>query len=225
MKRTLFKWIILSLGAVMLITSHKVYSTWRYAQETVGEINENPTMILKPFEYTPEEVLPEDDEGKNQVVLVENLVKGENGLNNPNSYLNKQIESRKNGAIFNIKPKRDTLGSMGVDQGEELEKLFSLASENLSFLIQFIDDDTYYIFTTDVELGENGSPNYKIGEEYISPIYRTIVEKNVNGTWEAQTSAKGYALSAYYEESRHNAHYSSIPSFDPDTWTAGTLTT
>lgn len=222
MKRSLFKWIILSLGAVMLITSHRVYSTWRYAQETVGEINENPTMILKPFEYTPEEVLPEDGEGKNQVVLVENLVKGENGLNNPDSYLNKQIETRKKGGLF--KPKRDTLGSMGVDQGEELEKLFSLASENLSFLIQFIDDNTYYIFTTDVELGENGSPNYKIGEEYISPIYRTIVEK-VNGTWEAQTSAKGYALSAYYEESNILGNVTFIPSFAPDTWTAGTLTT
>lgn len=220
MKRTLFKWIVLSLAAVMLITSHSVYSTWRYAQETVGEINENPTMILKPFEYAPEEVLPEDNEGKNQVVLVENLVKGENGLNKPNSYLNKQIEARKKGGLF--KPKRDTLGSMGVDQGKELEKLFSLASENLSFLIQFIDDDTYYIFTTDVELGENRNPNYKIGEEYISPIYRTIVE-NVNGTWEAQTSAKGYALSAYYEESNLLGNVTFIPSFDPDTWTAGTL--
>ena len=220
MKRTWFKWIVFSLGFIMLITSSRAYSTWRYAQEKVESITGSPATILNVFEYPPEEVLPDDVMGENHVVLLQDLVGDEKGLNKPDSYLNKQIKTRQNGVLGGlIKPKRDTLGSMGVDQGSELEKLFSLESENLSFLIQFINGDTYYIFTTEVDLGENGAPNYAIGT-VVSPIYRTIVEK-INGTWVTQTSAKGYALSAYYEESRHEANQTKIPSFDPDTWAAG----
>lgn len=219
MKRTLLKWILLSLGTIMLITTNSAYPTWRYAQQAIAEISQTFSKKIKPFEYVPEEVLPEEGEGNNHLVLIQNLLGEKNGLNNPNSYLNKQITARKNGSL--IKPKRDTLGSMGVDQKKELEKLFSLESQNLSFLIQFVDDDTYYIFTTEVDLGENGSPNYAI-RTYIAPIYRTIVKK-INGKWEAQTSAKGYAESAYYDESNYLGNVTRIPSFDPDTWEAGTL--
>ena len=222
MKRTWFKWIVFSLGFIMLITSSRAYSTWRYAQEKVESITGSPATILNVFEYPPEEVLPDDVMGENHVVLVSDLVGNEKGLNNPDSYLNEQIASRQKGGLF--KPKRDTLGSMGVDQGSELEKLFSLESENLSFLIQFINGDTYYIFTTEVDLGENGAPNYAIGT-VVSPIYRTIVEKNSDGVWETKTSAIGYALSAYYEESNILGNITKIPSFDPDTWATGTPST
>lgn len=218
MKRTFLKFSLISLLFIIIIISSSVYSTWCYANDSVANTTGLVGVTLQVFEYAPEEVLPEDDDGKNHVELVNNLVEGENGLNNPNSYLNAQIKNRQNGGLF--KPKRDTLGSMGVDQGDELEELFSLASQNLSFLIQFIDDSTYYIFTTEVDLGENGKPNYKIGEEYIAPIYRTIVEK-INGVWTSQTSAKGYALSAYYEESNIFVNVTKIPSFAPNTWTIG----
>ena len=218
MKRTFLKCSLISLLFIIIIISSSVYSTWCYANDNVANTTGLVGVTLQVFEYAPEEVLPEYDDGKNHVELVNNLVEGENGLNNPNSYLNAQIKNRQNGGLF--KPKRDTLGSMGVDQGDELEKLFSLASQNLSFLIQFIDDSTYYIFTTEVDLGENGKPNYKIGEEYIAPIYRTIVEK-INGVWTSQTSAKGYALSAYYEESNIFVNVTKIPSFAPNTWTIG----
>lgn len=219
MKCALLKCFLLSIGFVTLILSNQVYSTWCYAQQKVGDITSALSASLQVFEYAPEEVLPDDEEGKNHVALVESLVEGENGLNNPDSYLNEQIKSRQNGGFF--KPKRDTLGSMGVDQGDELEKLFSLDSKNLSFLIQFINDNMYYIFTTEVDLGTNGNPNYTIGEEYISPVYRTVVER-IDGIWVSQTSAKGYALSAYYEESNVLGNVTKIPSFAPDTWTAGT---
>ena len=219
MKHTLMKWVISALGIIFVITSSQVYSSWQYAEADIKGISKSPTKVLHTFEYPPEEVLPEEDLGKNQVVLVESLVGFDNGLNDPDSYLNEQISARKNASFFKGGPK-DTVGSMGVDQTEEFENLFSLESENLSFLIQFIDDETYYLFTTDVDLGENGNPNYAIGTA-ISPIYRTVL-KNINGTWETQTSAKGYALSAYYEESNLFGNVTNIPSFDPDTWVAGT---
>lgn len=219
MKRALYKWILLLLGFSTLFTSYSVHSSWRYAKEKVAHVTSIPSKILNTFEYAPEQVLPDDEIGKNHVVLIENLVSDKNGLNDPDSYLNEQIKKRQNGGFF--KPKRDTLGSMGADQSDKLENLFTLESKNLSFLIKFVSDTTYYIFTTEVELGENGNPNYKIEEEYISPIYRTIVEK-INDTWVTQTSAKGYALSAYYEESNLLGNVTEIPSFDPDTWAAGT---
>ena len=128
MKRVFFKCFILSLGFVMFLLSNQVYSAWCYAEENAGDITSSLSATLQGFEYTPEEVLPDDEEGKNHVVLVETLVGEQKGLNKPDSYLNEQISSRKNGGLF--KPKRDTLGSMGVDQGDELEKLFSLDSKS-----------------------------------------------------------------------------------------------
>lgn len=220
MKRIAIKWVMLTFCFIMFVTSSKAYSTWQYAQEKLKDITQMANTTLKVFEYEPEEVLPDDEIGKNHVALVEDLIgdNNGNGLNNPNSYLNQQIKKRQNIWYRDL----DTLGSMGVDQQDELEKIFTLDSKNLSFLIQFVNDTTYYIFTTEVEFGENGAPNYKIGEEYISPIYRTLV-KNINGIWEAQTSAKGYALSAYYEESNLFGNVTKIPSFDADTWQAGNL--
>ncbi len=219
MKHTLMKWTLFALGIIAVITSSQVYSSWQYAERDIKSISKSPSKVLHVFEYPPEEVLPEADLGKNQVVLVESLVDGDYGLNTPDSYLNQQISARKNASFFKGGSK-DTIGSMGMDQKDDFESLFSLESENLSFLIQFIDDTTYYIFTTDVDLGQNGKPNYKIAEENISPIYRTVLKK-VNDIWQAQTSAKGYALSAYYEESNILGNITRIPSFDPDTWVAG----
>ncbi len=153
-----------------------------------------------------------------------------NGLNNPDSYLNKQITSRNKGSL--LIPSRDTLGSMAITQGNTLESMFGdsyAANEKLEFLIQskFTNSDKvadyYYLFTTSVNLGTNRNLNYPIGE-IIYPIYRTeIVYNNEDGCWEALEMVEGYATSAYYEESQPSwsVHTSQIPSFDPDTWQEG----
>ena len=157
-----------------------------------------------------------------------------NGLNNSDSYLNEQIASRNKGSL--IIPSRDTLGSMAISQGNSLESMFGDSyayNEQISFLLQFIDTngddviDYYYLFTTSLNLGANGSPNFAIGE-YIYPVYRTkIVYDTKEAAWVSEEIVEGYAKSAYYEESQPNflINRSKIPSFDPDSWVVGRLGT
>ena len=174
----------------------------------------------------------EDNVGvNNHASLIDAMVNDPtHGLNNSNSYLNNQIASRKKGSLF--VPARDTLGSMAITQGNSLESMFGSSyatNEKIAFIIQFFDTnndkviDYYYIFTTPVILGENGSPNIPIGS-VISPVYRAKVSYNVEeALWEAEEIIEGYATSAYYEESQPNwnINRSKIPSFDPDTWKEG----
>lgn len=155
-----------------------------------------------------------------------------NGLNNPDSYLNKQITSRHEGSW--IIPSRDTLGSMAITQGNTLESMFGdsyATNEKLAFLLQFFDTnnddviDYYYLFTTSVVLGPNGSPSIAIGEN-IYQVYRTkIVYSTEDAKWVSEEILEGYATSAYYEESQLNIsiNRTKIPSFNPDTWTKGKL--
>lgn len=219
MFKTLIVKTMIGLCVIMLTTYGSVFAVWEYAEGRVGLHMQTALVRLETFEFAPEEILPDEEEiGASHINLVNNLIGKENGLNKPDSYLNEQINKRQNLWWGN----KDTLGSMGVDQQKKLEELFAAGSQNLSFLIWFVSDTEYHIFTTEVDLGENGKPNYAIGQEYISPIYRTIAIKT-NKVWEAQTSAKGYALSAYYEESNLFGNVTKIPSFDPETWTAGEL--
>ena len=223
MKKRNVKRLLQLLILCLFLCCKGVHGAWTYAQISANSYIGTASVVLDVFDFSPENVLPDEDaEGKSHVVLVDDLVNSENGLNNEDSYLNEQISARKKGSFF--KPARDTLGSMGIDQKDELEELFSAGTKNLSFLIWFVSDTEYHIFTTEVDLGRNGNPIFPIGQAYISPIYRTIVIRE-NNVWVMQSSAKGYALSAYYEESNFiSSSYSKIPSFDPETWSAGELT-
>ena len=174
----------------------------------------------------------EDNVGMgNHASLADDMVNNPtHGLNNPDSYLNEQIASRNKGSLFI--PSRDTLGSMAITQGNSLESMFGdsyATNEKIAFVIQFIDTnnddviDYYYLFTTSVVLGANGSPNIAIGNP-ISPVYRTKISYNVEDSlWETEEILEGYANSAYYEESQPNftINRTKIPSFDPDTWKQG----
>lgn len=203
------------LVMMFLLSITGVYAAWLYCEVPLESVSANVNFKMSIFQWQGSEILPDDEQtGQAHAVLIDKLINGDGvGLNSADSYLNQQISIRANFW------RKDTLGSMAVSQGDELTNLFDLETENVAFLIQFIDDETYYIFTTSEDLGENGSPNYAIGTT-ISPIYRTTV-KLVNGTWVANLTEEGSALSAYYEESRiFNVNQTKIPSFDPDKWSA-----
>ena len=210
-----------------------VYATWQYSSHGPGTSASEIVVKLGEFNWAGSGDLPTDSEiGEDHISLVENIIShSEHGLNVNNGYLNKQIADRKKGSL--TWSGRDTLGSMAVTQSEELDEIFGLDANNLEFLIQFVNDNEYYIFTTGVDLGERGEINWlgnnsKAGKptvpigESIYPIYRTKVVKT-NGVWAAVETKVGYATSAWYEESRRNANATQIPSFDPDTFTEGQL--
>lgn len=177
----------------------------------------------------------EDNVGiANHESLVEAMVDDPtNGLNNPDSYLNEQIEKRNKGTW--LVPSRDTLGSMAITQGNTLESMFGdsyATNEKIAFIIKSMHTnndkvaDYYYLFTTSVILGANKNPNYPI-EELIYPIYRTKVVKDDEGKWTSEEVIEGYAPSSYYEESQPNLliDTSKIPAFDVDNWKEGKIGT
>ena len=205
------------LCLVLLLSTTGAYAAWIYCETPLYPTSDNVQFGVDIFHWEGSEVLPDDEEeGLAHATLIDRLINGEGiGLNSPDSYLNEQIRNRDR--YWN----RDTLGSMAITQGSALTTLFDLNTENVTFLIQTVNSSTYYIFTTSLDLGENGSPTYAVGTT-ISPIYRTTVNL-VNGTWVATVTEEGSATSAYYEESQLIfITRSKIPSFDPDSWKATT---
>jgi hypothetical protein len=86
-----------------------------------------------------------------------------------------------------------------------MEQLFGAKALNLTFAIEVVSSTKYYIYTTDVYLGErgklnwlnirteDGKPTVPIGQ-YIYAIYRTeITRPNTNSDWEIKESRIGQA--------------------------------
>ena len=214
----------------MLATSG-VYATWTFADGlSDGTATFNPAM----GEWETDIVLPGGDISDSHKLLIQDLLSDTIGLNNETtrtflgiptngSYLSKEIYKRKKTWS------RDTIGSMAITQGDDLAADFQLSKRDLSFLIWFVSNTEYHIFTTSVDLNALKTETaaydataYESGKVVISPIYRTIVTY-VNSTWVEQSSSVGYANSAYYEESQYNnITRSKLASFDPETWQQGT---
>ncbi len=213
MKLTRILSILLSI--LILLSLSGAYATWHYCEMSLGTATGQTPLKMSIFHWEGSDVLPDDeDTGHAHANLIDKLINGEGiGLNSSKSYLNEQIRNRDR--YYG----RDTLGSMAITQGDALNTLFDLGTENTTFLIQTINDNLYYIFTTSLDLGVKGNPNYPLGTA-ISPIYRTTVQRT-NGVWVAVKTEEGSAPSAYYEESQwFNITRSKIPSFNPDQWTA-----
>ena len=222
------------LCLVTILSTSGVYATWKYSSSGPNSVTHTIPLRISEFNWSGSGDLPTDDAiGENHISLIDMIINHpQHGLNTSKSYLNKQIEDRKDGGL-GWSGGRDTLGSMAVTQSEELKEIFGLASYSLDFLIQFKSGTEYYIFTTGVSLGQRGEinilgnnktpgkPTVPIGQN-IYPIYRTRVVKE-NGVWKAVETMAGYAQSAWYEESRRNANATQIPSFDPDTFQEGKI--
>lgn len=227
------KWLALFLCLAITLSIGGVYATWQYSTHGPDPVQTDIRIRLGEFNWAGSGDLPTDDAiGENHLSLIDQIINHpQHGLNKSNSYLNKQIKSRQDGGL-GWSGGRDTLGSMAVTQSDELEDIFGLNAFALDFLIQFKSSTEYYIFTTGEDLGQRGEinwlgtgnktpgkPTVPIGQP-ISPIYRTRVVKQ-NGVWAAVETKAGYALSAWYEESRRVANATQIPSFDPDTFQEG----
>ena len=231
MKRTykLLKITAIISVIFVILTTFGVFATWHYATGGVNPTTEELKMTV--FPWTGQEELPDDVQGAVHTVLIEAVLNGKHtdangkvteiGLNNPNSYLNTEIKDRSSGWFTS-----DTLGSMDFWQNDNIAKYFDLETENLSFLLYFPEgvDDTYYLFTTSIELGAQNSPNIPINTN-IYPIYRTILQKDETGKYVAIETKTGYAKSAYYSNVITGSFLIRYPSFNPDTWSEGKLGT
>lgn len=208
------KLTFLLLFFFILFTSGGVYAMFQYAE---GPIQDQVVTIDKDmvsFAY----LYPNTPEGRKQEALVDNLLNGTDqypdiGLNNPDSRINTIIKNRA-GTIWG---NRNTLGSMDAHEKDTLSQFFDDETIDMTFLVYFPNgtSGTYYIFTTPVDLGTS-SPNIPYGD-YIYPIYRTTLQKNADGKYEAVKVEVGEAISAKYSNYLGSLLVTA-PSFNASSW-------
>lgn len=226
--RRLMNTTSLVLAVLLIVSVGGTFATWQYARGKCDDVVENLPLDVFPWEGA--EILPEEDEvGKNHRNLIEMILNGtvtdangnvtKLGLNHSGSYINNEIKDRSGSWLA----KSDTLGSMDFWEKADIEKYFNTSNENITFVIYFPEgvSNTYYLFTTDVDLETNDSPNIAIGED-IYPIYRTVLTKNSEGIWEATETKLGYAESDWYDN-RITGSLLRYPSFDPASWVEGEM--
>ncbi len=229
MKKSLFRTLFVILPFSILMLFGGVFATWSYAGLQANDANTDIPFQMNTFTFWEgAEILP-NEEGESHVTLINNLLNGtdangtEVGLNNPNSAVSQNLENRLNGGLWGLFNKTDHYGSMDgsiLDNQVDMEGLFNTDTLGLNFIIQVIDDLTYYIFTTSVDMGASRAPNVPIGEQ-IYPIYRTVATRvNTSSDFVVQSTAIGHATSKYYEQLSGIGflHDQYVPSFDVDTW-------
>lgn len=227
------RWVLaLACCAVFLFSSVGLMATWNYSLSAPETINIG--VNIKLFEWKGSVDLPNDVAGENHRALIESILDGvvtdssgnevQIGLNNPDSYISEEIASRSGGGSWWATS--DTLGSMDYWERENINQYFDLDTTNLTFVLYFPDgvSDTYYLYTTSLDLGGTNAPNFPLGEK-VYPVYRTTLKMDESGEWAATETKTGYALSAYYDNRITGSTFVKYPSIDPSSWVEAVLGT
>jgi hypothetical protein len=197
--------LLVCILATFSIGSYRVQSMWIYGEALSSNIDMDINLVVMPWEGADE--LPNQSEtGNNHKALIDHVLSGtyvsggqtQNiGLNTESSYLASEISERKSISWRDA----DRLGSMDIWQSDRITEYFNLTadSNNVAFILVFPDNtpDTYYLYTTSVEMGDGWSLNIPEGTS-IYPVYRTTLQKNAQGDWEAVATEIGSAKSAKY---------------------------
>jgi hypothetical protein len=215
--------IVLSIGGV--------FGVWTFANVGVDPVGGEWGVSLGKVDWTGSDILPDDGStGEKHAVLIQTILSGttvdENGnvvnlgLNSEDSYISNEIEDRAEGSWL---ARSTTLGSMDYWEASDIDKYFNTSTENITFVLYFPDgvDDTYYLYTTSMELEVDGVQTVP-NEQYVYPIYETVLQKNSLGVHEAVSTTLGAAESAFYDNRITGAWLVKTPSFDPSTFRAGT---
>lgn len=226
--RTVLALLIIATILLTCSLTDPVKGVWHYALSISDAIHVPVSVEVFPWvgaDQLPDDVLGEDHQSLIQAILNGTYTdKNGNftyiGLNNPDSYINNEINSRVNG---NFLYRSDVLGSMDYWERSDISKFFDTGTSGLSFLLYFPDGmtDTYYLYTTSISLGSS-DPNIPIGQS-IYPVYRTELTRGDDSVWVAVETKTGFAESAYYQNPVTGSWLLKYPSFDPDTWTEGDL--
>ena len=216
--------ITLCLTAFLMVgTIASVSATFEYAAYGAEAREKELAFQVAPFDWEGSEVLPDNVQGEDHQTLIDLILNSEAGLNTPNSYLNEQIDDRKNSFW-----KWDTYGSMDVYDAAQMASIFKTETSGLTFLLEFPSNDknTQYLYTTSVDLGESGylsdqKNNIPMGRNVYAVYCTTLKLNSETGKWEAQKSELGYAESDWYDNIVLGSWVAKCPSFNPDTWTAG----
>ncbi len=231
MNKYLIRILAVILPLCVLFGVGGALATWQYAGLKADSASGEIPFKMNTFTFWEgAEILPNED-GESHITLIDKLLNGTDtvgttvGINNPDSAISQNLENRLNGGLWGMFNKTDYYGSMDgsiLDASIDMEGVFNTDTLGLDFIIQYIDDLTYYIFTTSIDLGESGAPNVALGEQ-IYPIYRTIVTReNTSSDFVVKSTDIGHATSSYYEQLSSSAwlHDQTVPAFDVDSWKA-----
>ena len=217
------KIMVLLCAVLVLFSIGGAYAAFQYDQDEVYPVRQNVTLSV--FPWTGSDILPEDSEsGENHLALIDAIINDSMlGLNTEDSTLNQEIADRWTSSSW-LDPKRKTIGSMSRWDGGDLDELFNTESDQLEFLLEFLDEngdgtvDAYYLYTTNVRLtftGDNWTqqytPNIPIGET-IYPVYRTRIEQNSYGEWSGTETKLGSSKSVWYDAGTILGGVARIPS-------------
>ncbi|MBR2874387.1 MAG: hypothetical protein IKC00_01000 [Clostridia bacterium] len=216
--------------AVIVLVNPSVLAEWIYGEALSANIDLEVNVIVMPWEGADE--LPSQTEyGNNHKVMIDNVLNGtyvsgnttQNiGLNTEDSYLVQEIAKRQDITYRDA----DELGSMDIWQSDRINELFNLSSSSnkVEFILHFPDEpgDTYYLYSTNLDLGDGWTPEIPIGT-YIYQVYKTTLQKNSEGVWEAISTEVGKAKSARYSNPYTGLGLGNA--FDISTWEKGKMGT
>ena len=226
-------WILIAVVLVSSVVG--VSATWTYATGDATYVL-GESVKIESFPWEGSEILPDDENGNNHRLLIDNILNGtmeENnqtigiGLNSPTAEINQQIENRTDKGYY-------VFGSMDFWSSNQMRALFGTEAVGLEFLIYSPKDtpNVKYLFTTGVEFGTTGGLwdtsgfNYPTGTR-IFPIYRTRLEylPQVDGetgkteySWVAMKTVLGSAESALYPNNMAGTLLTKTPGLDPETF-------
>lgn len=209
-----FLLLVMGCGSLM--------ATYTYDAGTVSPISTSYEAQLAKWDYTPEQIrkilegLNTSDSTLNKDIAT--LLKDEDS-NSFSSFLEflKWIFKRLFGGADSQIINNTSIGSMDSNTTIRAD-MKELTVDGLSWIFYFPNgmDQTCYLYITESDLSA-----YQIDVDWVPNVYRTIIKKNADGTYQAGESVLGYAKSIYFP--RHGSNESStVPAFDVTDWHKGT---
>ena len=205
------KYFSLLLCLLTILSIGGVFATWKYADLSADEVNQDLSLSLSVFEYPPEQILPGGDTeqaqlGENHLKLVE-LVLWEDkkgyGLNINNNVLIHQYLKNNKVVYSNQKISGGNLKFI-LDPHNNTHGLY--------YCVEKIDNSLYYVYTFDVEELATASGT----TEYIT-VYRTSLVKT--DEWRSTVSYLGIAQTKSLSSMGVSADSQSLRySIDVTTW-------
>ena len=195
----------------MILSIGGVFATWKYAELSPEEENQEIGMSLSAFEYPPEQILPGGDttgaevgENHNKLIdLVLNEAKKGYGLNINNNVLIHQYLKNNKVIYSNQKISGGNLKFI-LDPNNNTHGLY--------YCVEKVNDSLYYCYTFDVDSLATAS-----GTDMYIEVYRTSMVKT--DKWRATTSYLGVAQTKSLSDMGVSADSQALKySIDVTTW-------
>lgn len=189
---------LLLISFVLSLSVGGAYAAWAF-YDTPLPLNSSSDLLLEEFLYKPEQILPDDDEiGESQLwtinVVLENLTFGMNSNGNKNDVFHANL-------AINHYDDFSTYPLFYVNQSNVTKwtsKHFFAAytdipeSSRVYFCIQKISSTEYNVYTYVYS---------HLVVNQTAEVYKTVLQKQSDGNWEALYSQRGLATVIYFESS------------------------